>query len=166
LGLDLHNAGGEYERALEGWKEDTLRRLKAIYVMTNGDKAWAGDVRNAMRRGVKRWDFRVEVDVGVSVPTSDEDFSSVGHVTRKRVLEWTVDEWPWDLHSSDTAGDIVITTARDLELRKEEKYVAQAVDMYIGQRSEVFIGNGVRRFRLSLELRKFLLILIFHSSRV
>ncbi|TCD62195.1 hypothetical protein EIP91_007228 [Steccherinum ochraceum] len=35
-----------------------------------------------------------------------------------------------------------ITSSRDLDLNWEQKYVAQAVDMLIGQRAQVFIGNG------------------------
>lgn len=37
-----------------------------------------------------------------------------------------------------------IGSSRDLELSWEAKPVAQAVDMLIGQRAQVFIGNGVR----------------------
>ncbi|KAF9059200.1 hypothetical protein BDP27DRAFT_515634 [Rhodocollybia butyracea] len=35
-----------------------------------------------------------------------------------------------------------IYTSRDLELGWEEGYVAQALDMYIAQRADVFVGNG------------------------
>ncbi|KAK7443273.1 hypothetical protein VKT23_015870 [Stygiomarasmius scandens] len=35
-----------------------------------------------------------------------------------------------------------IQTSRDLGLTWEQKYVAQAVDMYVGVRSQVFVGNG------------------------
>ncbi|KIK62348.1 hypothetical protein GYMLUDRAFT_72588 [Collybiopsis luxurians FD-317 M1] len=35
-----------------------------------------------------------------------------------------------------------IYTSRDLELGWEERYVAQALDMYVAQRAEVFVGNG------------------------
>lgn len=35
-----------------------------------------------------------------------------------------------------------IATSRDLKLNWEQKYVAQTVDMMIGQRAQVFIGNG------------------------
>ncbi|KAF8449263.1 hypothetical protein L210DRAFT_2653848 [Boletus edulis BED1] len=35
-----------------------------------------------------------------------------------------------------------ITSSRDLELTWEQKFVAYAVDMYIAQRAQVFIGNG------------------------
>ncbi len=37
-----------------------------------------------------------------------------------------------------------ITTSRDMTYTREQKYVAQSLDMYIGQRAEVFVGNGVR----------------------
>ncbi|THV05823.1 hypothetical protein K435DRAFT_789854 [Dendrothele bispora CBS 962.96] len=35
-----------------------------------------------------------------------------------------------------------IYTSRDLKLTWEQKYIAQAVDMYIATRSQVFVGNG------------------------
>lgn len=38
-----------------------------------------------------------------------------------------------------------IVSSRDLELNDEQRYVAQAADMLIGQRADVFIGNGVRQ---------------------
>ena len=44
-----------------------------------------------------------------------------------------------------------ISSSRDLMLSPEQKYVAQAVDMLVAQRAQVFIGNGVslrRRLRL------------------
>jgi hypothetical protein len=37
-----------------------------------------------------------------------------------------------------------IETSRDLDLTWEQKYVAQALDMFVAQRAEVLIGNGVR----------------------
>jgi hypothetical protein len=37
-----------------------------------------------------------------------------------------------------------IGTSRDLRLTGEQKHNSQAVDMAVGQRAEVFIGNGVR----------------------
>ena len=40
-----------------------------------------------------------------------------------------------------------IASSRDLELNDEQRYVAQAADMLIGQRAGVFIGNGVRRIK-------------------
>ena len=113
--------------------------------------------------GLSRWDFRVVVDVEIQR-------EGMGMKTKRRTLEWTVDEWPWDVdhlakasadtqptgrestveggESSQRRNPILITTARDLELTLEEKYAAQAVDMYIGQRAEIFVGNGVRPYRL------------------
>lgn len=41
-----------------------------------------------------------------------------------------------------------VTSSRDLALNWEQKYVAQAVDQLVGQRAQVFIGNGVRAFDL------------------
>jgi hypothetical protein len=37
-----------------------------------------------------------------------------------------------------------IASSRDLKLTKEQRYVAQSVDMMIGQKAQVFVGNGVR----------------------
>ena len=37
-----------------------------------------------------------------------------------------------------------VTTSRDLLLTPEQKYVAQTIDQLIGQRAQVFMGNGVR----------------------
>ncbi|ESK93147.1 ATP:ADP antiporter [Moniliophthora roreri MCA 2997] len=35
-----------------------------------------------------------------------------------------------------------ISTSRDLELTWEQKYVSQALDMYVAARAQVFVGNG------------------------
>lgn len=45
------------------------------------------------------------------------------------------------LEAYDEWGNI--TSSRDMVLTWEEKYVAHAADMLIGQRAQVFIGNGV-----------------------
>lgn len=43
-----------------------------------------------------------------------------------------------------SAGDWdQIMTSRDLDLTWEQKFVAQALDMFVAQRAEVLIGNGV-----------------------
>lgn len=34
-------------------------------------------------------------------------------------------------------------SSRDLAITWEQKFVAQALDMYVAQRAQVFIGNGV-----------------------
>lgn len=49
---------------------------------------------------------------------------------------WAGLAWEWE--------DIAIS--RDLRLGWEEKPVSQALDMYVAQRAEVFIGNGVSCF--------------------
>ena len=36
-----------------------------------------------------------------------------------------------------------VTSSRDLRLSWEEKPIAQSMDMLVGQRAQVFIGNGV-----------------------
>ncbi len=38
-----------------------------------------------------------------------------------------------------------IASSRDLQLSWEQQFVAQSIDMLIGQRAQVIIGNGVRR---------------------
>ena len=67
--------------------------LNKIFIMTNGERGWVRDLKDA--------------------------FSAMGG---------------WEL----------IASSRDLELSIEQKYVSQAVDMLIGQRADVFVGNGVR----------------------
>lgn len=37
-----------------------------------------------------------------------------------------------------------IATSRDMVYTWEEKFVAQSMDMLVGERAQVFIGNGVR----------------------
>ena len=70
------------------------KKLKNIYVMTNGKREWVAKLKEA--------------------------FLAADH---------------WDN----------IASSRDLELNDEQQYVAQAADMLIGQRADVFIGNGVSR---------------------
>ena len=57
--------------------------------------------------------------------------------------------WLMDLRKQlrTEANWSTIATKRDLDLTPEMTYVAQAFDMMIGQRSQVFIGNGVMPFR-------------------
>lgn len=56
------------------------------------------------------------------------------------------------LHRS--GGWETISSSRDLELDWDQKFVAQAVDMLIGQRAAVFVGNGVREFGITSTARK------------
>ncbi|KAL6307767.1 hypothetical protein BKA93DRAFT_727030 [Sparassis latifolia] len=52
--------------------------------------------------------------------------------------------WVNDLKAAlrDTGHFKTVTSSRDLRLNWEQKYVAQSVDMLIGQRAQVLIGNG------------------------
>ena len=55
-------------------------------------------------------------------------------------------EWLADLKAalSRSGGWDRIVTSRDMVLTLEQKYVSQSMDMLIGQRAQVLIGNGVR----------------------
>ena len=68
--------------------------LRAVYVMSNGDRAWLDELAAALRAMPGGWD--------------------------------------------------AVATSRDLVLTPEQKYVSQTLDMLIGQRAQVLIGNGVR----------------------
>ena len=72
------------------------KRLKNIYVMTNGKREWIAELKAA--------------------------FLAADH---------------WDN----------VASSRDLELNDEQRFVVQAADMLIGQRADVFIGNGVSRIK-------------------
>lgn len=54
----------------------------------------------------------------------------------KAALLWV---YPWER----------IATSRDMVLTWEEKFVAQSMDMLIGERAQAFIGNGVSGFMTS-----------------
>lgn len=48
-----------------------------------------------------------------------------------------------------------ISSSRELEITWEQKFVAQSIDMAVGQRANVFIGNGVSQTPLALESAAF-----------
>jgi len=58
-----------------------------------------------------------------------------------------------------------IASSSDLRLNREQKYVAQTVDMMIGQRAQVFVGNGVRVFYSAAHHGLHLMVL-HHSFQV
>lgn len=101
----LTNEGARaYQKACYPTTQDIVRRvgeirasengkkLKNIYVMTNGKREWVAKLKEALL-AADHWDN--------------------------------------------------IASSRDLRLSDEQQYVAQAADMLIGQRADVFIGNGV-----------------------
>ena len=86
--------------------------LKRIYIMSNGDRHFLQELKQALMDDAER-----------------SKLSGDGETTNDWEFEWT-----WE----------GVSTSRDLKLGWEEKPVGQALDMYIGQKSELFIGNGVR----------------------
>lgn len=56
------------------------------------------------------------------------------------------EEWIAELRAGLHAagGWRTVASSRDLQVNWEQKFVKQAVDMLIGQRAQVFVGNGVR----------------------
>lgn len=73
-------------------------------------------------------------------------WTSEGHgLKRVYVMTNGPTEWVEELKSKIMAlgGWDGVATSRDLALIPEQKYIAQAVDMAVAMRSQVFIGNGV-----------------------
>jgi len=87
---------GIVQRVGEIRASESGKRLKNIYIMTNGKREWVTKLKEA--------------------------FLAADH---------------WDN----------IASSRDLELNDEQRYVAQAADILIGQRADVFVGNGVSRIK-------------------
>uniref|UniRef100_D8Q122 Expressed protein n=1 Tax=Schizophyllum commune (strain H4-8 / FGSC 9210) TaxID=578458 RepID=D8Q122_SCHCM len=72
-----------------------------------------------------------------------------GKLNRVFIMSNGAREWLEELKQAlDAAGKQhglafdTISTSRDVALTLEQKYVAQQLDMYVGQRAQVFIGNG------------------------
>lgn len=55
-------------------------------------------------------------------------------------------EWLAELKAAlrRAGGWELIATSRDMVLTPEQKYVSQTMDMLVGERAQVFVGNGVR----------------------
>jgi hypothetical protein len=87
---------GIVQRVGEIRATESGKRLKNIYVMTNGKREWVAELKAAFL---------------------------------------AADDWD------------NIASSRDLELNDEQRFVAQAADMLIGQRADVFVGNGVSRIK-------------------
>ena len=104
-------------------------------------------------------------------PTVSQIVEKVSSVTKKvtglkRLYIMTNGEKRWVnelIQALRTAGKWdAISSTRDLTLTWEQKYVSQALDMYVGQRAETFIGNGVSVFGDSTQI----LQLTAPSSRI
>ena len=74
--------------------------------------------------------------------------AAAGHAPLDRVYIMTNGASEWVAHLkaalAATGHFAHVASSRDLVLSWEQKYVAQAVEMLVGERAQVFIGNGVR----------------------
>ncbi|KAJ3571211.1 hypothetical protein NP233_g3911 [Leucocoprinus birnbaumii] len=126
---ELHGSGliGWWRR--RGQEGRVKKMLRKVYIMTNGDREFLDELkagliadaqRSVLRSGSK---FKLEDEFAQSSVSSSSSASE----------EYDFDfAWSWD----------EVSTSRDLDIGWETKYVAQAMDMYVGQRAEVFVGNG------------------------
>jgi hypothetical protein len=129
--------GGSQQKKYENWGLKKTPRsagrresvgnklLKRIYIMSNGDRQMLRDLKQALMDDAES----SKLSPAATTTTST---TNGGETT---INGWEF-EWTWE----------GVSTSRDLELGWEEKPVGQALDMYIGQRSELFIGNGVSIF--------------------
>jgi len=99
-----------------------------------------------------RKDTRDYAKVAASESRSSAKWGSTAQYTELRriyVMTNAPKDWLEELKRAlhqDTDGEEqweAIHTSRDLVLSWEQKYVAQALDMYVATRSQAFIGNGV-----------------------
>lgn len=76
-------------------------------------------------------------------------------------------EWVDELKSAlrKTGHFKKVASSRDLRLSWEQKYVAQAVDMLIGQRAQVLIGNGFSSLTSNIVMLRMAMGLTPESSR-
>lgn len=65
-------------------------------------------------------------------------------------------EWAWGLselkEALESDGWLDVVSTVDVQLDAEQYHVSMAVDMAIAERAEVFVGNGVRLFRVCVTL--------------
>lgn len=153
--IDIDEVRKRVVRAVKEWRSDRLRierersghwlfawwrmrgaearikgMLRKVYVMTNGDHEFLAELKSALiadaERSVLRSSNKFKAEDTYAQSTITTLPSSLGE-------EYDFDfTWSWD----------EVSTSRDLDIGWEAKYVAQGMDMYIGQRAEVFIGNG------------------------
>lgn len=102
------------------------KMLRKVYIMTNGDLEFLQELKEGLYG-----DARLSsVTSHSSSVDSGFDYDFV---------------WDWD----------EVSTSRDLEWGWETKYVAQAMDMYVGQRAELFVGNGFSSLTANVVLMRF-----------
>jgi hypothetical protein len=102
------------------------KMLRKVYIMTNGDREFLQELKDGLYGDA----LRSSTTSHSSSVDSDYDYDFV---------------WDWE----------EVSTSRDLEWGWETKYVAQAMDMYVGQRAELFIGNGFSSLTANVVLMRF-----------
>ncbi|EIM86351.1 uncharacterized protein STEHIDRAFT_78833 [Stereum hirsutum FP-91666 SS1] len=110
-------------------------RLRRVYVMTNGPGEWVGELKKELMRDS-------EGHEGV--------FGEMDREERRRLREkegksrdGDEEEEEEEERERESVGPWeAVFSSRDLVLDWEQKYVAQSVDMAIGARADVLIGNG------------------------
>lgn len=145
-----------------------LRGLIALHVRRGDYETWCNDAyRNAMSfTGFNSfpelpdkysppkpngWKKNSEIARRHCLPSIPEIVEKVlavtaPHITRVYIMTNAQRPWLAELRAALSAAhnwEDGIETSRDLQLSWEQKFVVQAVDMHVGQRADIFIGNGV-----------------------
>jgi len=154
-----HMDDANYQIAFNDFQKSLETRISSVYLMTNGDEEWASNVGREVGRVMGRLDVKVKVDVriegngGVQSRTTTRSFAWSNPNWRTSVMLGRDGSAKWveqqdDLEDEEATNEkfLTISSSRNLLLTSEEKYAGQAVDMYIAQRAEMFIGNGVGLF--------------------
>ncbi|KXN87980.1 hypothetical protein AN958_07855 [Leucoagaricus sp. SymC.cos] len=107
-------------------EEARIRKmLRKVYIMTNGDREFLNELKTALLDDANRSLLHSRS----KFKSEDSHAQSVSEGSDEYDYDFA---WTWD----------EVATSRDLEWGWQTKYVAQAMDMYVGQRAEVFVGNG------------------------
>jgi len=114
--------------ALENEDEGVKEMLRKVYIMTNGDHEFLNQLKLALSSDAQRSTLRTDNEFKAEDAYAR---STTGSSSSSNQYNYDF-AWSWD----------EISTSRDMDLSWETKYVAQAMDMYVGQRAEVFVGNG------------------------
>ena len=141
--IDVDEVRKRVVRAVTEWRNERLKQqrnrfmaahtgdegvkemLRKVYIMTNGDREFLNQLKSALLSDAQRSALRVDN----KLTAEDANAKSTNGPSNQYDYDFV---WSWD----------EISTSRDMDIGWETKYVAQAMDMYVGQRAEVFIGNG------------------------
>ncbi|KAF5346661.1 hypothetical protein D9758_013213 [Tetrapyrgos nigripes] len=106
-------------RVLKDQEVVKSRTSWTVYIMSNAPKGWLDELKDALT---------FSSSISSSSPNTNENTKSPNHNQNQNQIQ--------------SSMKIKVHTSRDLKLTRDQKYIAQAVDMYIARRSEVFVGNG------------------------